>query len=247
MKKVGVSVVIVLLFVCISVALAPAGLVIKHIDPDGIFLYNPSGTIWFGSVETHTGSRYLGHLAWDVAPFSIFTGRLNYDVEYNGNGFEFLCEIGFGWTEQQGSCTGVVRPQASNLILSHYEIDIAGLLTLDQFKVRIRSTGQVIEAGGILDWDGGPVHYRLSDVPHQTELPALQGKFHGESHALTLEVFEKSSENLLFKTTFLPHTGEFQLSVTNRLLLLADTPWQVVGEEDAFAFIVSEQLTEPIK
>ena len=245
MKKAGAIVALLILFLCICVALIPTQHVVRDLDPDSKYLVDPTGTIWYGGVATRVGTRALGRLSWELEPSSLMSGRIGYAITYKGVGFDFSCEASFGWTRQDGLCSGLVESRAANLILSHYEIDISGRLNLENLLVRIRSNGLVEEAAGKLHWEGGSVHYRLSDVAHQTELPALEGMFHNESDLLGLDIYEKANKNLLLKTTFDPQTGEFRLSATNRLIVLADAPWTIYGELDATAFTVSERVAEP--
>ena len=245
MKKTGAIVALLILFLCICVALTPAQFVVRDLDPDSKYLVDPTGTIWYGGVATRVGTRDLGRLSWEFHPSSLMSGRIGYGITYKGVGFDFSCNVSFGWERQDGLCSGLVESRTANLILSHYEIDIAGQLQLQNLLVRILSDGQVVEAEGKLLWEGGLVHYRLSDVAHQTELPALEGIFHDESGVLGLDIYEEANKNLLLKTAFDPQTGEFRLSATNRLIVLADAPWKIYGELDATAFTVSERIAEP--
>ena len=247
MKKIGALVALVILFFGICVALTPARFVVRDLDPDSKYLVDPTGTIWYGGVATQVGARNLGQLSWELDPSSLLSGRIGYAIRHQGVGFNFSCKTSFGWNRHEGLCSGRVESRTANLILSHYEIDIDGQLNLEDLLVQIRSSGEVSEASGKLHWEGGLVHYRLSDVSHQTELPALEGIFHDESGVLGLNIYEKTNKKLLLKTVFNPQTGEFQLSATNRLMVLADAPWKIYGDHDATAFTLSERIAEPFQ
>lgn len=245
MKKIGAIVALVIIFFCICVALAPARFVVRDLDRDSKYLLEPRGTIWYGGVGTQVGTRNLGQLTWEFNPSSLLSGRIGYAIRFQGVGFDFSCTASFGWNRHEGLCSGRIESRTANLILSHYEIDIDGQMILEDLLVQLRGNGQVVEASGKLHWEGGLVHYRLSDVSHQTELPALEGIFNNESDVLGLNIFEKTNNTLLLKTAFNPQTGEFQLSATNRLIVLADAPWKIYGDQDATAFTVSERIAEP--
>lgn len=247
MKKTGAIVALLILFLCICVALAPAQFLVRDLDPDSKYLVDPTGTIWYGGVATRVGTRDLGRLSWELNPSLLMSGRIGYAITYKGLGFDLTCNASFGWQRQDGLCSGLVESRTANLILSHYEIDIAGQLNLEDLLVKIRADGRVVEASGKLLWEGGLVHYRLSDVAHQTELPALEGTFHNESGILGMDIHEKGNANLLLKTLFDPQTGEFRLSATNRLIVLADAPWKIYGELDSTAFTISERIAEPFQ
>ncbi|MCY4656922.1 MAG: type II secretion system protein N [Gammaproteobacteria bacterium] len=245
MKWVGIGLAIAITFCILFLILAPARFVVQRIDPNQQFLREATGTIWVGQVNTYHRTALLGHVAWQAKPASLLRGKIAYSLEYIGHGVSLEAETERGWSTLSVVLNGQIDPQAINLILSHYEMDITGSLEIQDLSISLTDDGVINLAEGEIHWAGGSVHYGLGSNVHQTRLPAMVGRFHKQNGGIQLTISEGERELMLMTAMYDPATGEIAISASNRLVVLADAPWLTKGEESDIAFTVYEKLFEP--
>ena len=245
MKKVGVGIVITFTFLIVCLVLLPARVVTQAIEIQNVALRGVAGTVWSGSLDLHIQSRELGRLQWQLQPSQLLQATLSFALDFTGTGVELEGNIRRNWSTYELTQRGRIDSTVTNILLSHYEIDITGPLQIKDLVVRTNSQLAVQDATARLNWDGGLVHYRLAGISHRTELPGLRGEVSMTDSIFNLTVVDPTDARGVLDLQLEPTTGEVSVHVKHHLINLADAPWRTRGKADAVALTISERLLDP--
>ena len=244
MKRICVGLTIACVFLLVCISLTPAQFFVHLADPTNAHLRSPSGSIWSGNTQIFIRDYHLGNLIWNLEHKELYKGHFRYRVSLVGDGLDVSGHVSVGWTEQEIDLNGIAEARASNRLLSYYEIDITGQIEIaDLYILSDTSTNNLRSTKGQVDWEGGPVHYRLSNLAHRTEMPPLSGEIISHDAIHSLHVREQHDARSILTVQFDFSTTEMKIIATNRFIKVTQAPWMANSNDYGVAFTLSERLT----
>ena len=221
---------------------APAHLATEQVDPNGNVLRAAKGSLWKGSTTAYIDELPHGILDWQVRPWRSLFGEFTVDLTYTVHGGTINGKYTRQWEATRVNLTGQWQANTFNAFLRNYEIDIEGEFDLKMFEVEWLENGELQHLLGTLEWEGGDVIYRLSGTTHTTRLPAIKGIAELEDNTAKLKVSQVENNNPLLSAELDLTDRWVNIEVFNRLLTVADVPWDIEGDINDVAFGISEKI-----
>ncbi|MGE0625471.1 MAG: type II secretion system protein N [Pseudomonadales bacterium] len=234
-RAVAVGVALFLVFLVIR---APAGLVRAFI-PEGtsVDLFDLDGTLWQGAGDLAVAGQPLGRLAWSFRPVTLLSAAAGYDVKLTGPELDLAGRVKAGLGGTTTTLAGQIGSPFVNVWLAPYYIELSGTFVLQD--VQTRATGlRLDDVSGTIDWDGGPISYRLSGKLYRSALPPLYASL-GPGSAAT--VFARGEATPVLHAALLEN-GFARIGVTKYLTRMLGNPWPGGDPDHAVVLEVEEQV-----
>ena len=235
-----------LAFAALCAALAPADLLRPLLAQADVSLSAPLGTIWSGGGDLQLHGKPLGAVEWHFDPARLAQPALAYnwklfaeETHVHGN---FAAGLGAARLAAEGGFdAGLVNPW-----LDAYGLRLSGQFLLSE-AVAAFADGRVQSAAGHLEWSGGRVQYQLGGAWLGAKLPPLAGSVQfaspngAETPRLDAQVLTLEEALPLIQVES-ADGGYVKISVTRRLMKMANVPWLGEGADDAVALTLEEKL-----
>lgn len=227
----------------IGVVFAPAGVVanlVPRLAPE-VQLLAPAGRVHRGSARLLIEGTSVGRLHWQLQPGQLATGRAAFNVQLRSDSAQLDGEASArldGYLQVRG-VTGAIAEAGLQALLAPYEIVPGGEVRVRDLHLAMHQRS-VVEAAGQLDWDGGPVRYRLAGQPWYADLPPLQAQLQTNASGPELALAENDGSALL--DARLDAEGWVHLRIRYRLVMLAGFPWPDGPSPDTVVLELSERL-----
>jgi len=227
-----------IVFLALIIIRIPAGLIPNLIPTDAqVALLAPEGTIWSGSGNLLVQGIETGRLQWSLRPVTFVKGRVGYDLTLTGAGSDLDARVEQGIGTTEATLEGTVDSAFINRWLAPYYIELSGVF--DVRAVRVSLDGRTLTAlDGQLQWDGGPLRYRLSGKVHDSSLPAMTADLGPGPVAVAYATGE--STPLLHAA--LKSDGFARFGVTKYLTRILGQPWPGGDPDHAVVLEVEEQV-----
>jgi len=228
----------VALFLAFLVARAPAGL-IRLVVPDEspVDLFELDGTLWHGSGDLTVDGQRVGRLGWSFRPVTLLSAKAGYDLALTGDQLDLNGRVKTGPGGTTTTLAGQVSAPFVNVWLAPYYIELTGTFVLED--VQADASGlRLDDLSGTIDWDGGPITYRLSGKLYRSALPALYASLGPGS---TATVFARGEATPLLHAALLEN-GFARFGVTKYLTKMLGNPWPGGDPDHAVVLEVEEQV-----
>ena len=236
----------VLVFVALCAALAPAGLLRPLLAPVGLSLSAPLGTVWSGGGDLELGGQPLGAVEWWFDPAQLSEPAISYDwklfaeqTHVHGN---FAAALG----QVRLAAEGGFGAELVNPWLDAYGLRLSGEFGLSEAAAAF-ADGRVQSAAGHLEWSGGRVHYQFGGAWLGATLPPLAARVQfsspSDAEAPRINAQVLTADQGLPLVQVEPADGGYvKISLTRRLMKMANVPWLGEGADDAVALSLEEKL-----
>ena len=242
MKRVYIAMGVLVALVIITLAL-PARFFSLWLRDYGLHLLEPSGTIWSGSGNIVASQTYLGRLSWDVQGLKLLSATLVYDVEMNSPLIHFSGSIAHGLRGSVIKAEATIDPDLVNQILIRYDIEVNGHFNIDNVEVGLQEIREIQSLSGTVNWEGGTTRYQLASQSYEVELPPMTAQLTHLNGDLVLDSVEFGGEREQLMTLRLePDTGWIHISLSNRMLEIAEMPWDSAESSAIESLEVSRQV-----
>ena len=227
-----------LVFLVLVIVRFPAGVVPGFIpERSPVKLLQPEGTVWGGRGQLLVDGRSTGFLDWSVRPVTFLQGRIGYDLSLTGAGAELNAGLEAGLATTEVTLSGSVDGAFVNEWLAPYYIELAG--TFDIANVQASLEGRSLTTlDGRLNWDGGPIRYRLSGNVHDSALPPMTADLGPGPSAVAYA----NGESTPLLHAALADNGFVRIGVTKYLTTLLGQPWPGGDPDHAVVLEVEEQV-----
>jgi len=229
----------VALFLAFLVARAPAGL-IRLVVPDDspVGLFELDGTLWHGAGDLTVDGRPVGRLGWSFRAVTLLSASAGYDLTLTGDQLDLDGRVTTGLGGTKTTLTGQVGAPFVNVWLAPYFIELSGTFVLAD--VQADASGlRLDDLSGTIDWDGGPITYRLSGKLYRSALPALYASLGPGS---TATVFARGEAATPLLHAALLENGFARFGVTKYLTKMLGNPWPGGDPDHAVVLEVEEQV-----
>ena len=235
-----------LAFVALCAALAPAGLLRPLLAPVGLSLSAPLGTIWSGGGDLHLHGHSLGAVEWWFDPAELTEPAIAYHWKLFDEQTHVHGNFAAGLGRTRLAAEGGFSAELVNPWLDAYGLRLGGEFGLSEATAAF-AEGRVQSVSGRLEWSGGPVRYQLGGAWLGATLPPLGARvqFTAPNGAETPRI----DAQVLTLDQGLPlvqiepaDSGYVKISVTRRLMKMANVPWLGEGADDAVALTLEEKL-----
>lgn len=230
-----------LTFICLGVALAPASLITRFVDPQApVTLLNARGTVWQGQAEVVANGRGIGSLRWSVHPLALLTLKVSADWQLD----QTLAQLYGQATLQQAlsvSATGDIQAHAVNEWLDPYDIYLEGHFQVVDVVARIDQNEAFEDLTGTLNWSGGLVRFTLSGMLYERHLPPMVTSLtmhEGQPRAVV--VAEGDSTPLMIVQPGIP--GYIRIGITKRFTQMLQRPWPGNDPDHTIVVEVEERV-----
>ena len=228
----------ILLFLVFLVVRVPAGLVRTFIPADAqVALFDLDGTLWHGAGDLVVREQRVGRLAWSFRPVTLLKGSAGYDLSLGGESLDLTGRMEAGLGGMTTIVSGQIGAPFVNAWLAPYYIELSGTFMLEE--VTAEATGRRLDdLSGSLNWDGGPVRYRLSGRLYNSVLPPLFASLGPGSEAT---VFASKDPIPLLHAALLEN-GFARFGVTKHMTQILGNPWPGGDPDHAVVLEVEEQV-----
>lgn len=228
----------VVLFLVFLVARAPAGLVRLLVPEEApVGLFELDGTLWTGTGSLVIDGQPVGRLGWSFRPVTLLSAGVGYDLALIGDHLDISGRVKAGPGGTTTTLGGEIGAPFVNVWLRPYYIELSGTFALAE--VQADATGlRLDDLSGTLNWDGGPISYRLSGKLYRSTLPPLYATL-GPGSAAT--VFARGDDTPLLHAALLEN-GFARFGVTKYLTRMLGNPWPGGDPDHAVVLEVEEQV-----
>lgn len=233
-----------LTFAALCAALAPADLLRPLLAQAGVSLSAPLGTIWSGGGDLQLHGQPLGAVEWYFDPTKLPALAYNWKLFAEETHVHGNFAVGFGSAKlaaEGGFDAGLVNPW-----LNPYSLRLSGQFLLSEAAAAF-AEGRIQSVAGRLEWSGGRVQYQLGGAWLGAKLPPLAGSVQfaspngAETPRLDAQVLTVEEALPLIQVESAAG-GYVKISVTRRLMKMANVPWLGEGADDAVALTLEEKL-----
>ena len=232
----------IVFFIGLVVSMAPAGLIVGPLNEQSpVTLVNSRGTVWQGQAELVVQGRSLGILRWSVSPTRLFMAQLQADWQLDQTLSQINGEA--SWDGQSAvTAAGSIDAQSINKWLDLYDIYLEGDFRVNQFAVKLDSSGKQLEkVDGQIHWSGGLVRFGLSGILHEKTLPPMDATFEtleGEVRGVVKE--QGQNTPLMIFSPGVP--GFIKIGITKGFTTMLGRSWPGSDPDHTVVLEVEEQL-----
>lgn len=240
MKKyilVGLLVILIL-----GIALAPASLVRRALDPvPQADLLQPRGTIWQGQGNLLVQGNPLGTARWSLRPLSLLTLSPTADWQLDQTLADVRGDVEWSAGKVGVNANGNVQADAFNGALNAYQIFLTGVFELKDVHLQATPAARRLDAAdGEIMWSGGRVRFALAGLLYEETLPPMVARLSNDP-APNATVFAQGDPTpLMHISEGIP--GFIKIGITKRFTELVRRPWP--GNDPAHRVVV--QVEEQI-
>ena len=231
-----------LVFVAVLITIAPAALVPRILSVPHVSLQSTQGTVWRGSAESSFKDQHVGTLTWRIRPLALLTGKLTADLTLEGDGISLVGVALSQFDTREIVINGKIGSRFVNVLTLAYDISLSGELDVNDVKIGINDDGQLESVRGNLEWNGGPVRFKLTNVIHEVTLEPVIGTLSRDAGLIELGVRRVESEAPVLAFRFNPESGWVHLRAFPAFLEFANVPPNYLMQDADFLFEVSQKI-----
>lgn len=223
---IGALVVVVML-----IALAPANLLrMAFTQIAGVDLAKPQGTVWQGRGLLIANVGLSANLTWQTQWQLDESLMPNIHWQLDNDELSLRGKVTPGLNVHKVNINGTFSGLSLAPILARYDISIAGTFQVSPTELLVTTSSPTPEFGlndnSQIDWNGGNIHYVLSNGLEQAYLPALTASLKsvkGSLPTVFIELAENSTGALLTLTP--DRNGYVNIEITRGFIELTGRTW----------------------
>lgn len=232
----------VFVFFALLIAIAPAAIVSQVVATPDLRLDNPQGTVWDGRVDVAFQNKPLGELRWQVSPLRMLYGEVAVDFALNDTDLALQGNGIVGLREREITLQGNVGSRAINQFTLVYDIRMSGEIDINSVKITINNREELEQVRGNIEWDGGPVHFILTNEVHEVVIEPTIAQLSNEGNELNLRVKSANANATVLAFRIELDTGWMHMKAFPAFLEYARLPANYLRHDGDFLFEVSQKI-----
>lgn len=240
MRRVLIALAGLAAFAAAGLYFAPAALVVDF-APAPVRLWEVQGRILDGTARLAYDEQDLGRLAWRFDAAALADGALGLRWSLTEAAIALTGTAHAGLADVAVAASGRVEEAALDRALWPYRIHLRGAIAIERLDLWFDHNLRPLRGAGRLQWEGGPVRYRLAGLAHLATLPPMAAALKladGELH-LVAEALDDPTPLIVSR---LDAEGWAHIGITRRFTELAGLPWPGAAPPEAVVLEVSERI-----
>jgi len=227
-------------FAAAALYFAPAALV-ANVTPVPARVWEVQGRILDGTARLAYDEHDLGRVAWQFDAAALADGALGLRWRLTGPTLVLAGTAHAGFADVLVTAAGGVEEAALARALWPYRIQLSGAIAIERLDLSFDHNLRPLRGAGRLEWQGGPVRYRLAGLGHSATLPPMAATLEladGEWHL----VVKATDDPTPLIVSRLDAEGWAHIGITRRFTELAGLPWPGTATPEAVVLEVSERI-----
>ena len=204
----------------------------------GVFVGQPSGSLWRGAVDVAYHGNNLGRLSWSYRPQELLRLRIGFGYSLKDATHSFVGVGSASARSANATISGQMSAALLTDLLARYDISISGDFDIPEAIDLVAPHGGMPRATGKIRWSGGTVAYRLGTTSRRATLPQLIAYLESPATGPSATVYAQGDDTPLLLAS-VQRDGWVSIGVTVRFLELVGQPW--TGSQPPHAVIMEVQ------